>query len=138
MINIDYTLFLQMAAFLILMLLLNVILYKPLLKTIKERFNRIETLRSEAERLKSEALKYEEEYNSRLTMTEEDAKKKYNNAILSAMKERDEKIFEQKKQAAAEIGAFEDEVKKQIDIEINASKDFAIEIANKIYKQLFG
>jgi len=138
MININYTLFMQMALFLIILFLLNVILYKPLLKAIREREDKIEGLKKEAERLKSEASKYENEYKTKIISTEEEAKKKYNSAILAAMKERDEKIFEQKKQAAAEIGAFEDEIKKQIDIEINASKDFAIEIANRIYRQLFG
>ncbi len=136
MININHTLFIQMLDFLFLLFVLNIILYKPLLSKIRERHARIEDLRNKAAALKGEAQKNEEEYTRRIKEAEEKAKEDYVNLISKTLKEKDERISQKQREALEEIRKYEEEINKQIELELSSSQDYSIEIANKIYRQI--
>ena len=136
MININHTLFIQMLDFLFLLFVLNIILYKPLLSKIRERYTRIEDLKNKATALKGEAQKNEEEYTRRIKEAEEKAKEDYVNLISKTLKEKDERISQKQREALEEIRKYEEEINKQIELELSSSQDYSIEIANKIYRQI--
>ncbi len=138
MININSTLFMQMGAFLVLLFLLNIILYKPLLAKIRERFATIEELNEKARRYQEEAQKNEEEYKTKILEAEQTAKQNYASKIAAALKEKEEKIAEENRKAMDEIRKIEEQLNKNIEMELASSKDYSIDIANKIYKQLIG
>jgi len=134
--NINHTLFIQMANFLILLFILNLILYRPLFKKIRERLQTIEDMRKRADQLKSEAEKNLKEYSSKIKEAENSAKANYAKIVNETLEERERKISLYQKEALDEISGFEEEINKQIELEIESSKDYSIEIANKIYKQI--
>ncbi len=134
--NINHTLFIQMANFLILLFILNLILYRPLFKKIRERLQTIEDMRKRADQLKSEAEKNQQEYSSKIKEAENNAKENYTKVVNGALEEKEKKISQYQKEALDEINRFEEEINKQIELEIESSKDYSIEIANKIYKQI--
>ena len=66
MLDINYTLLIQMINFLLLVLILNWLLVKPVMKIIDERRNRVEGNEDEAERLMKEADESISEYEGKL------------------------------------------------------------------------
>ncbi len=136
MININHTLFIQMIDFLFLLFVLNIILYRPLLSKIKERARKIEELKNMAEKLKGEAKENEEKYFTKIKEAEEEAKKNYADTIAKALKEKEDKISQEQRKVIEEIREFRESINKQIELELDSSKDYSFEIANKIYRQI--
>ncbi len=136
MININHILFIQMLNFLFVLFVLNIILYRPLLSKIRERFKTIEDMKEKAEKLKQEAKENEQVYKVRLEEAEQKAKENYAKIVNDALKEKEQRISEHHKKAIEEINKFEEEIKKQVELEINSSKDYSFEIANEIYKHI--
>jgi F-type H+-transporting ATPase subunit b len=66
LLDINYTLLIQMVNFLLLVLILNWLLVKPVMKIIDERRNRVEGNEDEAERLMNEADENISEYEGKL------------------------------------------------------------------------
>lgn len=72
MLNIDYSLFIQIANFLFLLILLNIILYRPIRRILIRRKNEMSSMEEIAQALRSKADKYSEEFEENLS----DMKKK--------------------------------------------------------------
>ncbi len=136
MININHTLFVQMIDFLFLLFVLNIILYRPLLSKIKERVRKIEELKDMAEKLRGEAKENEEKYFAKIKEAEEEAKKNYTNTVSKALKEKEDKISQEQRKVIEEIREFRESINKQIELELDSSKDYSFEIASKIYRQI--
>ena len=66
MINVNFTLFIQLINFLILLLLLNALLYKPVLAKIREREAKIKADRDKASQLDAEVLEQEKKHQEAL------------------------------------------------------------------------
>ncbi|MGA8831032.1 MAG: hypothetical protein ACLQT6_11820 [Desulfomonilaceae bacterium] len=66
MINVNFTLFIQLINFLILLLLLNSLLYKPVLAKIRERDAKIGADRDKASQLDAEVLEQEKKHQEAL------------------------------------------------------------------------
>ncbi len=72
MLNIDYSLFIQMASFIFLVILLNIILYRPIRRILIMRKNEISSMEEVTRDLKHKADDYLKEYEDNLS----DANKK--------------------------------------------------------------
>ena len=72
MLNIDYSLFIQMASFIFLVILLNIILYRPIRRILIMRKNEISSMEEVTQDLKHKADDYLKEYEDNLS----DANKK--------------------------------------------------------------
>ena len=72
MLNIDYSLFIQMASFIFLVILLNIILYRPIRRILIRRKNEISSIEEITQDLKHKAGNYLKEYEDNLS----DANKK--------------------------------------------------------------
>ena len=83
MIDIDYSVFIQMGNFLLLLVLLNLVLYRPLRAMLKERRERMEGLAAEADSLRQK------------------------------LEETDKELTEGRRQAQAEGGAVRNELRNQ-------------------------
>ena len=66
MIEINFTLLIQAANFLLLIFLLNVVLYKPILKILEEREHRIDGQQAEAKKITDDSQALIDEYNRKL------------------------------------------------------------------------
>ncbi len=72
MLNIDYSLFIQIANFLFLLILLNIILYRPIRRILIRRKNEMSSMEEIAQDWRRKADKYSEEFDENLS----DMKKK--------------------------------------------------------------
>ncbi len=73
MININATLFIQLVNFLILMVLLDRILFRPMLRILEERRERTEGRRRQAERIEAEAEAIWSDYQERIRQAKAEA-----------------------------------------------------------------
>ncbi len=103
----------QIVAFCGLILLLRMLLFKPLRKTLDERSRRIQESMEEAERIKQQAARADEEFKTRMEEAQQQAMRVLDENREAARQER-EKLLEQ---ARHEAQQFMEEARVQLDLE---------------------
>ncbi len=73
MVSIDYSVFFQVANFLVLLIILNLLLYKPILKALNERSRKIGAADQECRQLEADLAKRTADYEARLHQARIDA-----------------------------------------------------------------
>ena len=136
MVDLNSTIFIQMIGFLVLLFTLNIILYKPVLKVIRERKQVVDELITKANELKKESEEKESSYDMKLTEAEENAKLEYNKKIQEAVKQKDEMVTQETTEARKQIEQQKNEVFEALDKEMDATKEHSLELSDKIYQQL--
>ncbi len=128
MINLDITLLIQVLNFLVLMFILNIILYKPLMKVMDDRQKRIDDahdeVRSLEETIKDKVAAYEA---------------KLREARASAMEQREEIKNQGTEAAKGILGQARDEVSEMIQgfkTKVSAEKEAARQILQKQTEQI--
>jgi len=136
MLTIDYSVFIQIVNFLVLIFLLNIILYRPIRKILKERRDEMDSLEGAAGGLQEKAAKHAREleentaaarregYGEREHLRSEaldSEKKMYQEATASAA----EKMEEASKERVAVLGGIRQALEKEVDL-------FSRELAAKI------
>ncbi|MFY9397704.1 MAG: F0F1 ATP synthase subunit B [Desulfomonilia bacterium] len=136
MIELNWTFFVQVFNFLILMFILNKILYKPILKVLDEREERIVGGQEKAKKLLEESLSIQKSYNDKLYNAKidamaiknasrkqavdeankiiEEARRKADTIVLNVQKEMAEEIDRVKKELEPEIGVMAGTIAQQI------------------------
>ncbi len=135
-ISLNHIIFIQMIGFLTLLFILNFILYKPILKVIRQRKETVDGLIKEANDKKSKAAENENIYSMKLEESEKGAKEEYNKIIASAMNDKEEKIRLEIEKAKEFIETKKQEVSKTIALESKKVTMYSEEIATKIYEHL--
>ncbi len=102
MINVNFTLFIQLINFLILLLLLNSLLYKPVLAKIRERESKIKADRDKASQLDAEVLEQEKKHQEALIEARQVAGKE-KAELLAEAKKSEADILEKARIEAARI-----------------------------------
>jgi F-type H+-transporting ATPase subunit b len=136
MITIDMTLPMQIINIFILMMVLNVILYRPIRKILIERKEKLAGLATDVENYKKNAQLRVEEFDNKMNDARRTAKAKFDGARASATAAGNEKLAEIRAEAdtakaaqlatvASEFAAAQKELNGKID-------DFAGEMAGKI------
>ncbi|MDA8407421.1 MAG: hypothetical protein M0T73_11285 [Deltaproteobacteria bacterium] len=110
MINVNFTLFIQLINFLILLLLLNSLLYKPVLAKIREREAKIKGDRDKASQLDAEVMEQEKKHQDALIEARQVAGKE-KAELLAEAKKSEADILEKARIEAARIV---DEMKSSI------------------------
>jgi F-type H+-transporting ATPase subunit b len=101
-INVNFTLFIQLINFLILLLLLNALLYKPILAKIREREAKIKGDRDKAGQLENEVLEQEKKHQEALVEARQVAAKE-KAELLATAKKSEADVLETARVAAARI-----------------------------------
>jgi len=101
-INVNFTLFIQLINFLILLLLLNSLLYKPVLAKIREREAKIKADRDKASQLDAEVLEQEKKHQEALIEARQVAGKE-KAELLAEAKKSEADILEKARIEAARI-----------------------------------
>ncbi len=137
-VSINISVFIQMIGFLILLLLLNIILYKPILSTIRKRREEINSLKEEATRLMKEAKQKEETYNTHISVVEEEARKQYEEKVQKAFRERDKLVSE--KNAEIREKLVQEEMKVEISLrdEMDLVENMAEELSKVAFSKVVG
>jgi F-type H+-transporting ATPase subunit b len=113
MISLDHTILVQMANFIILVLVLNHLLYKPLLKILDERKEKIEGTLEEAERMMEEAERKLDEYNNRIRQARQQAQQIVAEGRLKAAEEQKRVLAEVRKEAEERLEKLQKELEAQ-------------------------
>lgn len=118
MIEINFTFLIQAVNFFVLIFLLNVVLYKPILKVLEERDERVAGQQAEAKKIMEEGQALLSEYNQKLYNAKVEAMNA-KNAARSQASEEAGRIIEEARKKAEDIVA---EVQRQISVEIERAK----------------
>ncbi len=113
MINLNFTLLIQLVNFLILLLLLNALLYKPIMAKIKERESTIKKDREKALELETEVANQENRHRDALVQARKAAAEE-KAALLAESKVKESEILERARLEAARIV---EEMRKSIQAE---------------------
>lgn len=136
MISIDKTLFLQMINFIILMIALNYLLYRPLLGIIEKRKKILESSAQEVERLNKSIEDKQREYEEKLRLAKQDALELKTRLLKEANEEAKAMIDEKRNKIPAMMAEVQERVAKEVEsarkILEGQSKELSREIAEKV------
>ena len=105
MIAIDYSLPVQIVAFLLLWFLLNKLLFQPFLRLIEEREKRTEGARGEADALIAEGKQLRTEYENRMAKARDEAEAAKQTIIAEAGRAREQVLARARESAASSLQA---------------------------------
>jgi F-type H+-transporting ATPase subunit b len=136
MINLDITLVIQMINFLILLFVLNLILFRPIRKIIKERNQIVETFNSDIASLTGEAQASMEEFEEKILETKKEGVGRVQSMkdegeqaevelIATTTQEVQARIEEARKKVASDIQDARTELQKQV-------QTFSVAVTEKI------
>jgi F-type H+-transporting ATPase subunit b len=136
MISIDQSLFYQIVNFLLLMILLNIILYRPIRTVLKQRAEKVTSLTEEAQKAREEMIRREREYQEALQQARKEGFEQKNLYKLQGQEEEKRILEETNRRLEAELAQKRkkiaeevEEARKKLSGEITS---FSREIAQKI------
>lgn len=136
MVSMDITLFLQIINAFVLMYLLNGVIYKPVLKILKERKVKLQGMRDDVTKYEDNARRRQEEVDKKMHKASTQAKAALDNARAGAKAAGEEKLAAIKAEADSEKDKQLVDVKSQFDTarkDLEAGLDgFATAMAGKI------
>lgn len=136
MINIDYTIWIQMANFLALMFILNLLLYKPILGIIDRRKKQIQDAEEEIKRLNREVEERMAAYEEKLRLAKMEALEKKLEIIREGTEQGKSFIEAAKGEIPGMMEKFHEEIGKEISdarrILTDQSRGISIEITEKL------
>jgi F-type H+-transporting ATPase subunit b len=136
MVSMDITLFLQIVNAFVLMFLLNGVIYKPVLKILKERATKLQGMRDDVTKYEDNARRRQEEVDKKMHKASSQAKAAIDTARAGAKTAGEDKLAAIKAEADADKDKQLAEVKSQVVAarkELEAGLDgFATAMAGKI------
>ena len=136
MISIDYTLWIQMGNFILLMLILNVLLYKPILGIIDKRKKQLQDTEEEIKRLNQSVEERMAAYEEKLRQAKIDAVEKKQEIIKEGAERAKSIIDAAKGEIPGMMEKFHGEMNREVDEArrtlTNQSKKISVEIAEKL------
>ncbi len=136
MVSMDITLFLQIVNAFVLMFLLNGVIYKPVLKVLKERSAKLQGMRNDVVKYEDNARRRQEEVDRKMHKASTQAKAALDTARAGAKAAGEEKLAAIKAEADTEKDTQLATVKSQVEAarkELEAGLDgFASAMAGKI------
>jgi F-type H+-transporting ATPase subunit b len=136
MINIDQSLIYQIINFLLLLLILNALLYKPIRNILKQRAEKVAGLAAEAQKAQADMIQKEQDYQNRLQQARKEGFEQKNLFKLEGQEEEkrllqqaNQKIEAELTQNRQQIAQQVEEARKKLSGEVTS---FSQEIAQKI------
>ena len=136
MISLDATMFIQMANFLLLMAILNLLLYKPILSIIEKRKKRLDDSEEEIRSLNRTVEQKAAEYEEKLRLAKQNALEEKNDILKEAADQAKEIIEARRSKIPALMAEFQDRVTQEVEgvrqVLKNQSRKISTEIAEKV------
>ncbi|MCX7982563.1 MAG: ATP synthase F0 subunit B [Syntrophales bacterium] len=136
MISIDKTLFLQMVNFIILMIVLNYVLYRPLLGIIEKRKKILESSAEEVNRLNKTIEERQREYEEKLRAAKQEALEMKTQLLKEANDEAKAMIDEKRNRIPALMAEVQERVAREMEaarkVLQSQSRELSREIAEKV------
>jgi F-type H+-transporting ATPase subunit b len=115
MIAIDYSVLIQIVAFVILWLLLSKLLFQPFRRLLEEREARMEGARETAEALMAETERWRAQYESRMAKARDEGEAAKQAILAEAGRAREQMLIEAREKAAGLLQASRREVAAEIE-----------------------
>jgi len=135
-VDINLTLFVQMANFLVLIVILNYLLYKPILSILDQRKKRLDESEGEIKRLNATVEQKAAEYEEKLRLAKQDALGKKGDILKEAADNAKAIIDERRSKIPAMLAEFQGKVGQEVDaarqILKGQSQKISAEIAEKV------
>ena len=138
MVDINLTLFVQMANFLVLIVILNYLLYKPILAILDKRKRRLDESEGEIKRLNATVEQKAAEYEEKLRLAKQDALGKKNEILKEAADSAKAIIDERRSKIPAMLAEFQGNVGQEVDAARRILKDQSQKISAEIAEKVLG
>lgn len=138
MVDINLTLFVQMANFLVLIVILNYLLYKPILAILDKRKRRLDESKGEIKRLNATVEQKAAEYEEKLRLAKQDALGKKNEILKEAADSAKAIIDERRSKIPAMLAEFQGKVGQEVDAARRILKDQSQKISAEIAEKVLG
>lgn len=137
-VNIDYTLFIQIANFLILIFVLNFLMYRPIRNMLAKRKEKIENLEENIEIAETGAKEKEDEFASGIRNARSEGQKEKEALLEAAASEEREIIDRINQKAQADLSEVRQKIQKDADDVRNSLLSEVDTFANEIGKKILG
>ena len=134
----DATLPVMMVQLLVLMLILNAVFYKPLIKILDERKEYIHSNFNEAEKCLAQAAELTTQYETKITDARQNASKLTNTTRSEIQKFVSEKLEEAQKKADSELASATNKLELQKDEALKSLESEVQTLSTKILEKLLG
>lgn len=114
MINVDVTLFIQMANFLLLLVLMNLVLYRPIRRLVAQRSELVSKRRAGIDKAESEAQKALREFEEKLKAARAAGREKVQELKEAAYRMEKDLLSQASEEAAREVQAVREKIQKEI------------------------
>ncbi len=139
MVNLNLNIILvQMAGFLLLLFILNIILYRPVLSVLRKRRETLNSMLNEANLKKEKAKENENLYNQRLSEAENKAKEEYKNIVSSALSMKEKRLEDERKKAKEELEMHRRDIEAHLEEEKEKALSYSKELSEMVYSHLVG
>ena len=138
MIDINVSLFIQIANFVLMIWILNLILYKPIRNMLNRRKEKVEGLEQNIERSNTDAKEKDEAYKSGVKEARIKGLKEKEALLLAAAEEEKEAIAKINEKAAADLVEIRGKIKKDVE-SVRTSLQQEVDVfANSIGEKILG
>jgi F-type H+-transporting ATPase subunit b len=127
MINIDQSVIYQIINFLLLMLILNAILYKPIRTILKQRAEKMTGLKSEAQKAQADMIQKDQDYQNRLQQARKEGFEQKNLFKLEGQEEEKKLLQQANQKIEAELTQNRQKIAQQVE---EARKKLSGEVAS--------
>lgn len=138
MINLNATLLIQLANFLLLMFLLNRLLFRPMMRVLEERRERTEGRRKKAEQLDAEAEAVWSDYQKRIQEAKADADRIRSELVRQADAERQKTVEAATRQAEKTVTEIRARVRAEAEEARGVLRAEAERLASAMAEQILG
>lgn len=114
MINVDVTLFIQMVNFLLLLVLMNLVLYRPIRRLVAQRNELVSKQRAGIDKAESEAQRAIREFEERLKAARAAGREKVQEMKETAYRVEKDLLSQAAEEAAREVQAVRERIQKEI------------------------
>ena len=138
MVDINLTLFIQMANFLVLIVILNYLLYKPILAILDKRKQRLDESEEEIKRLNQTVEQKAAEYEEKLRQAKQAALDKKSEILKEAAESAKAIIDEKRGKIPAMLAEFQARVNKEVESARQILRDQSEKISSEIAEKVLG
>ncbi|OMH41359.1 ATP synthase F0 subunit B [Desulfurobacterium indicum] len=135
-VSLNATVIVQMINFLVFMVIMDKVLFKPMITHLAKREEELNVLKLEAEELRKSAEKFLQEYQAVIAEAKEKAKELLNAALKEAKEERERIISQAQEEMQAKVEKAKAEIWASFEQEKEKLAKRVDEIANEIVEKL--
>ncbi len=138
MIQLNFTVIIQIINFLVLLLILNALLYKPIMAKMRERDSKIKGDREKAEQLETKVLDQDRKHQEAVAKTRQEAAQENSELIAAAKKDESDILDKARAEATKIVDAMRATIQSDAGAARKALKAEMAQLAQSISEKILG